>query len=38
MYKLYRFVAFISVSLRQFVLPNPFDSLGENFAVTIDDM
>ncbi len=38
MYKLYRFVAFISVLLRQFVLPNPFEPLGKSIAVTIDNI
>lgn len=38
MYKLYRFIAFISVLLRQFVFPNPFEPLGESFVITINDV
>ena len=32
---MYKLIAFISVLMRQFVLPNPFDPLGETFNVTI---
>lgn len=38
MYKLYRFIAFISVLLRQFVFLNPFEPLGESFVITINDV
>mgnify|MGYP006932497471 CR=1 FL=1 len=33
---MYKFIAFISVILRQFVIPNPFEALGEGLTVTID--
>lgn len=38
MYKLYSIIAVISVLVRQFVLPNPFDPLGETFSITIKDV
>lgn len=38
MYKLYRFIAFISVLIRQFILPNPFEPLGENIPITINEI
>lgn len=38
MYKLYSIIATISVLVRQFLLPNPFDPLGETFSVTITDI
>lgn len=38
MYKLYSIIAAISVLVRQFMLPNPFDPLGEAFAITIKDV
>ncbi len=38
MYNLYRLIAFISIIIRQFVLPNPFEPLGESFAITINDI
>ncbi len=38
MYKLYRLIAFISVLIRQFILPNPFEPLGENFSITINEI
>lgn len=37
-YKLYYIIATISVLVRQFLLPNPFDPLGEAFSVTITDI
>ena len=38
MYKLYGILATISILVRQFVLPNPFDPLGEEFVITIKDV
>ena len=37
MYKLYSIIAAISILVRQFMLPNPFDPLGEAFSITIKD-
>ena len=36
MYKLYGIIATISIIIRQFVLPNPFEPLGETFTLTIN--
>ena len=38
MYKLYRIIAVISILIRQFLLPNPFEALGENFVISINNM
>ncbi len=38
MYKIYGIIAAISVLVRQFVLPNPFEPLGEEFAINIKDV
>lgn len=38
MYKLYSIIAAISILVRQFMLPNPFDPLGETFSITINDV
>ena len=38
MYRLYRIIAVISIFVRQFVLPNPFEPLGETFTITIKDV
>lgn len=35
---MYKFIAAVSVLLRQFILPNPFESLGESFDVTLFDI
>lgn len=33
---MYKFIWFISVLLRQFVIPNPFDALGDGIPITIN--
>lgn len=38
MYKLYSVIAALSVFVRQFVLPNPFEPLGENFTLSIKNV
>ncbi len=38
MYKLYRFIAMISILIRQFALPNPFEPLGEKFVISINSI
>ena len=38
MYKFYGIMAVISMLVRQFLLPNPFDSLGEAYAIKIKDV
>ena len=35
---MYKFIAAVSVLLRQFVLPNPFERLGESFDVALFDI
>ena len=35
---MYKVIAAISVLIRQFVLPNPFEGLGETFDVTLFDI
>lgn len=38
MYKLYTIIAVISIIVRQFVLPNPFEPLGETFTLSIKEI
>lgn len=38
MYRFYSIVAALSTLVRQFLLPNPFDPLGEEFAITVNDV
>lgn len=38
MYKLYGIIALISALVRQFVLPNPFEPLGERFTLTVSSV
>lgn len=38
MYKLYSIIATVSVLIRQFALPNPFEPLGETFTLSIKDV
>ncbi|MBE6809802.1 MAG: hypothetical protein E7521_01930 [Ruminococcaceae bacterium] len=37
MRKLYGIIAVVSILVRQFVLPNPFEPLGETFTLSIKD-
>lgn len=38
MYKLYSVMAIISILVRQFILPNPFDPLGETFNLIVGEI